>query len=62
MVCVFKEVDAIESEVKVMEKDVAKIKSTLTTKEDISQDSLKVKENFALYLNIWPGMGVTKMM
>ncbi len=50
--CVFKEVDAIESEVKVMEKDVAKIKSTLTTKEEISQDSLKVKYNFAMYLNI----------
>ncbi|XP_067242791.1 nesprin-2 isoform X14 [Chanodichthys erythropterus] len=39
------EVDAIESEVKVMEKDVAKIKSTLTTKEDISQDSLKATED-----------------
>uniref|UniRef100_A0A671NG48 KASH domain-containing protein n=1 Tax=Sinocyclocheilus anshuiensis TaxID=1608454 RepID=A0A671NG48_9TELE len=38
------EVDAIESEVKVMEKDVAKIKSTLTTKEDISQNSLKATE------------------
>uniref|UniRef100_A0A9J8A0G7 Nesprin-2-like n=1 Tax=Cyprinus carpio carpio TaxID=630221 RepID=A0A9J8A0G7_CYPCA len=35
------EVDAIETEVKVMEKDVAKIKSTFTTKEDISQDCLK---------------------
>lgn len=43
VVCVFKEVDAIETEVKVMEKDVATIKSTLTTKEDISQDNLKVK-------------------
>lgn len=58
----FKEVDAIETEVKVMEKDVAKIKSTFTTKEDISQDCLKVKENFALFLNIWPGMEITKIM
>uniref|UniRef100_A0A671L7J1 KASH domain-containing protein n=1 Tax=Sinocyclocheilus anshuiensis TaxID=1608454 RepID=A0A671L7J1_9TELE len=38
------EVDAIESEVKVMEKDVAKIKSTLTTK-DISRDCLKSTED-----------------
>ncbi|XP_073690696.1 nesprin-2-like [Garra rufa] len=39
------EVDAIETEVKVMEKDVAKIKSTLTTKEDITQDCLKATED-----------------
>ncbi|TRY90471.1 hypothetical protein DNTS_015631 [Danionella cerebrum] len=39
------EVDAIESEVKVMEKDIAQIKSALTIKEDISLDSLKVTED-----------------
>lgn len=42
VVCDCKEVDAIEAEMKVMEKDVAKIKSSLNVQEGISRDKLKV--------------------